>query len=87
MLEINFQAADVPIQDSARKAVAAIKSADHETALAELKSLVRSLKLTPEQRGAIREVMAKLERNVVRTPVLPETPSVRQGPLVVNATH
>src|SRR5436190_18828627 len=84
-LEANFQVADVPIQDSAMKAVAALRSADHAAAFAELKKLFRNVRLTPEQRGAVRSVMAELEKNFGKSLVAPEAPPVSQGPLIVKA--
>src|SRR5436309_335275 len=68
-LELEFQSAEPRMQESALKAIAAIKSAEHSAALKELQTLVRNRKLTPEQRGSIKRVLAQLQKIVPKSPV------------------
>ena len=66
-LEKSLKSAEAAVQSSADKAVAAIKSADYSGAMAELKSLARNAKLTPEQQQSIKEVMAQVEKAISDT--------------------
>lgn len=63
-LEKSFKSAEATVQTGADKAVAAIKSADYSSALAELKSLASNAKLTPEQQQTIKDVMAQVEKAI-----------------------
>jgi uncharacterized lipoprotein YajG len=63
-LENSFKPAEASLKDSADKAVAAIKSADYAGALAELKKLADNAKLTPEQKQAIQDVMAQVQKAI-----------------------
>ncbi len=59
-----FASAESPVQSSADKVVASIKSADYSGALAELKNLANNAKLTPEQQQAIKDLMAQVQQYV-----------------------
>ncbi len=63
-LENNFKTAEPAVQSSANKAVSAIQSADYAGALTELKSLAANAKLTPEQKQAISDVMAQVQKAI-----------------------
>ena len=68
-MELEFQSAEPLMQKSALRAIEAIKSAENPAALKELQTLFRNRKLTPEQRGSIKRVVAQLQRIVPKTPV------------------
>ena len=68
-MELEFQSAEPLMQQSALKAVAAIKSAENSAALKELQTLFRNRKLTPEQRGSIKRVVAQLQEILPKNPV------------------
>ena len=63
-LEKNFKSAEPATQASSDKAVTAIKSADYSTALAELGTLAKNTKLTPEQQQAVKDVMAQVQKAI-----------------------
>lgn len=63
-LETNFKSAEATLKASADKAVAAIKSADYSGAIAELKKLAQDAKLTPEQKQAVKDVVAQVEKAI-----------------------
>jgi hypothetical protein len=61
-LEKSFKSAETTVQTKADKVVAAVKAADYQGALAELKSLASNAKLTPDQQQAVKDVMAQVEK-------------------------
>ena len=63
-VEKAFSAAEPTIKAAADKAVAAIKGADYSGALAELQKLGANVKLTDEQKKAINDVLAKVQKAV-----------------------
>jgi hypothetical protein len=65
-LERHFSAAEPSTRISADQAVLLIKVADYPRALAQLKKLTADRRITPEQRHALREILAKVERSCTR---------------------
>jgi outer membrane protein assembly factor BamD (BamD/ComL family) len=63
-LEKSFKSAEATLQTSADKALAALKARDYTGAMAELKALASNAKVTPEQKQAIKDVMAQVEKLV-----------------------
>ena len=63
-LESNFKSAEATVKASADKAIAAVKSADYSGAVAELKTLAGNAKLTPEQKQAITDTLAQVEKAI-----------------------
>ena len=61
-LENNFKAAEATAQTAANQAVSAIKSGDYAGALSQLKTLAGNAKLTSEQKQAIQDVMASVQK-------------------------
>lgn len=61
-IEKSFAAAEPALKAAADKAVAAIKSADYSGALAELQKLGADVKLTEEQKKAITDTLAQLQK-------------------------
>ncbi len=56
-----FANAEGPIKAAAEKAVAAVKSADYSGAMAELQKLAGDVKLTPEQKQAVTDLIEKVK--------------------------
>ncbi len=63
-LEQNFKSSEPVTQNSVDKTVAAIKSGDYATAASELKSLASNAKLTPEQKQAVNDVLAQVQKAI-----------------------
>ena len=63
-LETNFKTAEPATQSSADKAVAAIKASDYPAALSELGTLAKNAKLTPEQKQAVNDVLAQVQKAI-----------------------
>ena len=63
-VESAFQSAEATLKASAEKAVAAVKSADYSAAVAELKKLADDVKLTPEQKQAIKDLLDKVQATI-----------------------
>ncbi len=63
-IEKAFSSAEPTIKAAADKAVSAIKGADYSGALAELQKLGANVKLTDEQKKAINDVLAKVQKAV-----------------------
>ena len=63
-VEKAFSAAEPTIKAAADKAVAAVKGADYSGALAELQKLGANVKLTDEQKKAINDVLAQIQKAV-----------------------
>jgi len=61
-VEKSFATAEAPVKSTADKAVAAIKGADYTTAVAELQKLAADAKLTPEQKKAVSDVLAQVQK-------------------------
>jgi exosortase/archaeosortase len=62
LFERSFKSAEATVHGRADKVVAAVKSADYSSALAELKTLASNATLTPEQQQAIKDVTAQVEK-------------------------
>ena len=63
-VEKSFASADSTLKAAADKAVAAIKNADYSAATAELQKLASNVKLTDEQKKAIGDVLAQVQKAV-----------------------
>ena len=63
-LENSFASADPATKSSADKAVSAIKSSDYSGAVAELQKLAAQAKLTPEQKQAVKDVLAQVQKQL-----------------------
>ena len=63
-IEKSFASADATLKSAADKAVAAIKGADYSSATAELQKLVGNVKLTDEQKKAVTDVLAQVQKAV-----------------------
>ncbi len=60
-LESSFKSAEPATQSSVDKVVTAVKSQDYSGALAQLQTLAKNAKLTPEQQQAIKDLMAQVQ--------------------------
>jgi hypothetical protein len=63
-IEKSFASADATLKSAADKAVAAIKGADYSSATAELQKLASNVKLTDEQKKAVNDVVAQVQKAV-----------------------
>lgn len=63
-LEKSFAAAEPALKSAADTAVTAIKKADYSAAMAELQKLTANVKLTDEQKKAISDVLAQIQKAV-----------------------
>jgi hypothetical protein len=63
-LEQSFKSAEPAKQSAADKAVAAIKAGDYAAAASELKALAADAKVTPEQKQAINDVLAQVQKAI-----------------------
>ena len=63
-LEKSFASADATLKSSADKAIAAIKESNYQGALAELQKLASNAKLTDDQKKAVNDVLAQLQKAV-----------------------
>lgn len=63
-IEKTFSAAEPTLKAAADKAVTAIKGADYSGAVAELQKLGANIKLTDEQKKAINDVLAQVQKAV-----------------------
>jgi hypothetical protein len=63
-IEKSFAAADSTLKAAADKAVEAIKKADFTAATAELQKLASNVKLTDEQKKAITDVLAQIQKAI-----------------------
>ena len=61
-LESSFQAAEPGLKSDADKVVADVKAGKYSEALADLQSLAKKAKLTPEQQAAIKDVIAQVQK-------------------------
>ena len=61
-LEKSFATAEPADKSQATKVVDAVKAADYNAALASLKTLAQQAKLTPEQKSAIEDVTAQVQK-------------------------
>jgi C4-dicarboxylate-specific signal transduction histidine kinase len=66
-LEQSFASADTSTKSQADKIVSSIKANDYPPAMAELQKLASNLKLTPEQKQAINDVLAQLQKALAET--------------------
>jgi len=63
-IEKSFASADATLKGSADKAVSAIKNADYSGATVELQKLAANVKLTDDQKKAINDVLARVQKAV-----------------------
>ena len=63
-IEKSFSSADPTLKVAADKAVAAIKNADYSAATVELQKLAANVKLTEDQKKAINDVLAQIQKTV-----------------------
>ena len=63
-IEKSFASAEAPLKAAADKAVAAIKGADYSAAVSELQKLAANVKLTDDQKKAINDVLAQVQKAV-----------------------
>ena len=63
-LESSFASADTVQKTQATKAADAIKAGDYSAALASLQSLAREAKLTPEQKAAVNDAIAEVQKHL-----------------------
>ena len=61
-IEKSFASAEATVKSAADKAVAAVKNADYSGATAELQKLASNVKLTDEQKRAVSDVLAKVQK-------------------------
>jgi outer membrane protein assembly factor BamD (BamD/ComL family) len=61
-LESSFQSAEPANKGAADNAMAAIKAGNYQQALTDLQQLAKKAKLTPEQRQAIKDVIAQVQK-------------------------
>jgi hypothetical protein len=63
-IEKSFASSDASLKAAADKAVAAIQSADYSGAMAELQRLAANVNLTDEQKKAVADVLAQVQKAV-----------------------
>ena len=63
-LEKSFASADPASKTTADQAVSAIKSSDYPGAMAQLQKLAGQAKLTPEQKQAVQDVLAQVQKQL-----------------------
>ena len=63
-VEKSFASAEPVIKAAADKAVAAIKGADYSSAVTELQKLASNVKLTDDQKKAVTDVLAQVQKAV-----------------------
>jgi len=63
-VEKAFSSADAGLKSSADKVIAAVKSGDYAGATAELKKLAAEVKLTPEQKQSLQDLLAQVQSKV-----------------------
>lgn len=63
-VEKSFATAEASIKEAATKAVDAVKKADYSSAVAELQKLAADVKLTDEQKKAVADVLAQVQKAV-----------------------
>ncbi len=63
-IEKSFASADTTLKAAADKAVEAVKKADYSAATAELQKLVSNVKLTDEQKKAVTDVLAQVQKAI-----------------------
>ena len=63
-IENSFSTADPTIKSLSDQTVSAIKSADYSGAMADLQKLAAQSKLTPEQRQAVKDVLAQVQNQL-----------------------
>lgn len=63
-IQKSFASAEPSLKATANKAVEAIKKGDYSAALAELQGLLANAKLTDEQKKAIQDVVAQLQKAI-----------------------
>jgi hypothetical protein len=63
-VEKSFASAEPALKSAADKAVTAVKSADYSGALAELNKLAANAKLTDDQKKAVTDVLAQLQKAI-----------------------
>lgn len=63
-IEKSFASAEPDVKSTADKAVAAIKGADYSAAAAELQKLATNAKLTDDQKKAVNNVIAQVQKAV-----------------------
>ena len=61
-VEKSFQSAEPTTKSAADKAVASIKAGDYSSAMADLQKLASNVKLTPEQKQAIQDVLGQVQK-------------------------
>jgi len=66
-LEQSFKSAEGATKTSADSAVASIKNADYSSAMAELQKLAKDAKLTPDQKQAVTDVLAQIQKAIADT--------------------
>src|SRR5437773_1825647 len=63
-MEKSFATAEPADKSQATKVVDAVKAGDYNAALASLKTLAQQAKLTPEQKSAIEDVTAQVQKQL-----------------------
>ena len=63
-IEKTFASAEPALKAAADKAVAAVKGADYSAATAELQKLAANVKLTEDQKKAVNDVIAQVQKAV-----------------------
>jgi outer membrane protein assembly factor BamD (BamD/ComL family) len=66
-IEKSFASAEPATKSSADQAISAIKSGNYAGALAELQKLGAQVKLTPEQKQAVQDVIAQVQKQLSET--------------------
>ncbi len=59
-----FASAEIAVKDSAAKVVDAVKKADYTGAVSELKSLASNAQVTDEQKKAVSELLAQVQKSL-----------------------
>jgi hypothetical protein len=63
-LERSFASADASLKSTADRAIAAIKESNYQGALAEVQKLASNAKLTDEQKKAVNDVIAQIQKAI-----------------------
>jgi lysophospholipase L1-like esterase len=84
-LQTSFETAPAETKAPVTKAIEAVKAGNFQAALTELTPLVTNLKLTPEQKTAVQDMITKVKEKIAAAakeviPALPKTPEVPKAP-------
>ena len=66
-VEKSFAPAEANLKTTADKAMTALKNSDYKGALVELQGLVKDAKINDEQKKAVNDVMAQVQKTIAET--------------------